>query len=317
MDDSKKVITTKNAALLFGVLLAGVSIICEALFFIGFSERIGDQVLGAIIGGCLVGLQFTFARLAVMVWKTNRFASLPLWVATFLLFLFSVMGTASYFESRFSTQAKNSVHKSVEYQTQKRILNGLLDDKERFKGLSTQEQTKGNDWMAGQHLISASKAANQAQMALKELNAMQPTSETSSAAMGVWAGDDRWVIWWAIACLVDFGPLLCFAYTTKPQKQATTETKTVETKTAPRTVLKPSVAAPVKTRPQSLSNVAESIKTLLETSSSDDLPPVRDITKLVGVGHPKVKLAMAELKAIDFIFWPEGAKTYQLNSNFA
>lgn len=306
--------TTTNITLFFGLMLACVSVICEALFFIGFSNEPGDQVLGAVIGASLVGLQFTFVRLAV---KTHWVKAIPLWLATVVLFLFSVMGTAAYFESRFSSQVQSTLFESTEYQTQKRIVDGLMDDQKQFKAISAIEEAKGNYWIAGKHLESAAAASKQAQKALSVLNAMQPTSETSSMAIGQFADNDRWYMWFAFACLIDFAPLLCFAYTVKTETNTKTETVTkTETKTETENApvaehINDHTDAPMP----ELSETATALFEYLSAADPENLPPVRHIK--IGVGHPKLKAAFAELKKIGFVDWPDGSNKYQINSNFS
>jgi len=308
----------RNLTLTFGVALACVSITCEALFFIDFATDFGDKVLGAVLGAGLVGLQFCFVNMAVTEWKIHWVRSLPLWAGVFLLFMFSVAGTASYLESRYSTQLQSTLHESDAYKTQKQIVDGFLDESRRLRAVAAKQEAQGNYWIAGKNLQAANEAAKQAQQAQKELSTLQPTSQTSSAALGALAGERRWNIWWGIACLVDLAPLLCFAYTGKTETTKNTKTLLVKTTnleaeeqtTQPETT----TTEESETETQALSDTAKKVMTFLKAQDPNQLPPARDIS--VGVGYPKVKKALEELAHIGFVIFPEGSKRYQLNSDY-
>jgi len=288
--------------LLLGVILAGVSIMCEVLFFIDFTESVTDKVIATVTAVALVGCQFVFLGAAMHMARLKKTVlSILLSIALLFLLIISVSGTASFFESRFVSQNNINLKNSDVYLFQKQLISDLGEQNKALKTAAITANDKGNSWDAGRLLRSAQKAANSQADAINKLSSIQTTTKTAGASLAAFTGELRWGLWFVMAALVDICALLCFAVTNSycsSVKISKTSIKHNKQKKIKQAVIN--------------EGIDEVIKNEIINGKFGMSPRVRSVMTEHKKGHSFIKNIFEDLIAMGVLERIEGGRTFNL-----
>ena len=309
--------TQKWFLLVLGLCLAMASAIAQVILFTSYANSGIDTALAGLIALALVGCQFVFVSVAISLAKAKHyFMAVCLGLVLVVLLWVSVSGSASFFESRFNGQQQASLKTTDAYQVQRLLMDDYRQQASALRVAATAANEKGNAAASGYLLRQAKGATKLAQQAASELLTMKPQEKSSGEELASLAGDNRWLLWYTLAALVDVCALLCFAVLGVDRKNVLSSgvlKKGVETETETETQTQTQTQTTAKPRKAIDPEKIVLIKQQIKNGHFGKKPGVRAVMKEHHItSHKVVSSIYQDLEADNVVKRAANLRTYEL-----
>jgi hypothetical protein len=306
----------EKALIVIVIIFGSISAATMMFFCISLTTNTVGQVITAFAGLGIVLAQYVFAA-KIQQDKSNGHYDAVTIVVTTLIFIASILGTWSWIESEFNTNTKNSTQSSDRYLDNRALIAMKTITAQSHIDQAKEYTEKGN------YTTQAKNSTKEADKVLAEIEALMknstalPTTTTgnSSQDMAAMLGKWRWLVWLALALIID----LCTVIAIIELRKLKATKVALESLNVTGTLSSGSIAT---IQPEQLEILGDSSKqhkqftTIVAALKSESVKPGKNaIQKQFNLGTATVDKVFEQLTMLNVIKRTEGKRTYELVSN--
>jgi hypothetical protein len=246
-----------------GLAFALVSAAASVILWCSYATTTTDSAIAAITAVASVACMYLFAAAsksqALKPATSNGMRNL-----TGILLISSIAATVGWLESRYQAQHTNSLTTDYSYTTKQQQIADLTTDIQNLQQSARADIANNYRARANRTQIKIDNKTEQRDQLSRELNQHKGTATNAGQALGNSLGHLRWVLWLALAIIVDACPIICFSAVAQLlQQQPATDNNTAKQPTTEQ----PEPAAARAATPETAA---------INTSDISDLLPATD-----------------------------------------
>lgn len=306
----------EKALIVIVIIFGSISAATMMFFCISLTTDSVGQAITAFAGLGIVLAQYVFSAKIQQDKSNNQYDAVTIAVTT-IIFIASIMGTWSWIESEFNVNKKTSTQSSDQYKD-----NRTLIAMKTITAQSHLDQAKTYGEKAN-YTTQAKNSTKEADKVLAEIEALikqnttLPTQTTgnSSQDMGAILGEWRWLVWLALALIID----LCTVIAILELRKLKAEKVALGLLKATGTQSSGSIATIQPEHTDTLGGLSKQHKqfdTIVAALKTETVKPGKNaIQKRFNLGTATVDKVFEQLTTLNVIKRTEGKRTYELVSN--